>query len=484
MMKLTVQIGTALALCALSSPAFATQEIVERISRVESGLRGPNAIKGQLSGARIVDRMAALNVPGVSVAVINKGVIEWARGYGLAEAGGTRQITTETLFQAASISKPVAAFAALALVEKGKLALDADVNTQLTTWKVPAGAQSPASPVTLRKLLNNSAGTTVSGFRGYARGEALPTLLELLDGVKPANSDPVRVQTMPGSEWKYSGGGFSIVQLLMTEASGKPFAPLMRDTVLAPLGMTHSTFEQPLPPALHALSATGHTGKGHPVKGHWHTYPEQAAAGLWTTPSDLARFAIAVQDASTGKSNTIVSKAMTAQMLTRLKGNYGLGLFVGEIKSQQVFQHGGHNEGFRTMMVAFTRSGQGAVVMTNGERGDALAAQIIRGIAAVYGWNDWQATQKVLSKGAHKNYANYEGNYQLNGKTISVTRDRERLFISAANFGLDRVELFPTSSTHFFNLNDEVEFSFNKKNNGQFDMVIQLDRPLRASRVM
>lgn len=484
MMKLTVQIGTALALCALSSPAFATQEIVERISRVESGLRGPNAIKGQLSGARIVDRMAALNVPGVSVAVINKGVIEWARGYGLAEAGGPRQITTETLFQAASISKPVAAFAALALVEKGKLALDADVNTQLTTWKVPAGTQSPASPVTLRKLLNNSAGTTVSGFRGYARGEALPTLLELLDGVKPANSDPVRVQTMPGSEWKYSGGGFSIVQLLMTEASGKPFAPLMHDTVLAPLGMTHSTFEQPLPPALHALSATGHTGKGHPVKGHWHTYPEQAAAGLWTTPSDLARFAIAVQDASTGKSHTIVSKAMTAQMLTRLKGNYGLGLFVGEIKGQQVFQHGGHNEGFRTMMVAFTRSGQGAVVMTNGERGDALAAQIIRGIAAVYGWNDWQATEKVLAKAAHKDYANYVGNYQLNGKPISVTRDRERLFISAANFGLDRVELFPSSATRFFNLNDEVEFFFNKKNNGQFDMVIQLDRPLRASRVM
>jgi CubicO group peptidase (beta-lactamase class C family) len=484
MTKLSVQIGTALALCAVSSLAFATQVIAERIARVESGLRGPNAIKGQLSGARIADRMAALNVPGVSVAVINKGVIEWARGYGVAEASGTRQITPETLFQAASISKPVAAFAALALVEKGTLALDGDVNTQLTTWKVPAGAQSPAAPVTLRRLLNNSAGTTVSGFRGYARGEPLPTLPQLLDGVKPANSDPVRVQTTPGVEWKYSGGGFSIAQHLMTDASGKPFATLMHDTVLAPLGMTNSTFEQPLPPALHAVSASGHTDKGQPVQGQWHTYPEQAAAGLWTTPSDLARFAIALQDAIAGRSNKIVSKAMTAQMLTRLKGNYGLGLFVGEIEGQQVFQHGGHNEGFRTMMVAFTRSGQGAVVMTNGERGDALAAQIIRGIAAVYGWNDWQATEKVLAKSALKNYGSYEGNYQLNGKPISVTRERERLFISAANFGLDRVELFPTSSTRFFNLNDEVEFFFEKKDNGKFDMVIQLDRPLRATRVM
>jgi hypothetical protein len=136
------------------------------------------------------------------------------------------------------------------------------------------------------------------------------------------------------------------------------------------------------------------------------------------------------------------------------------------------------------MMVAFTRSGQGAVVMTNGERGDALAAQIIRGIAAVYGWNDWQATEKVLAKSALKNYGSYEGNYQLNGKPISVTRERERLFISAANFGLVRVELFPTSSTRFFNLNDEVEFFFEKKGNGKFDMVIQLDRPLRATRVM
>jgi CubicO group peptidase (beta-lactamase class C family) len=183
----------------------------------------------------------------------------------------------------------------------------------------------------------------VHGFRGYAAGESVPTLVQLLDGAKPANSGAVRVEVKPGQKWTYSGGGFSIGQLVMTTAAAKPFDRLMTDIVLGPLDMKHSTFAQPLPAALHGMAATGHDSAGKPIKGKWHTYPEQAAAGLWTTPSDLARFAIELQQASAGKSDKVISQAMATQMLTRLKGSYGLGIEVDDVGGEPSFSHGGSN---------------------------------------------------------------------------------------------------------------------------------------------
>ncbi len=425
-----------------------------------------------------------MHVPGVSVAVINNGAIEWARGYGVAQAGSKRAVSTETLFQAASISKPVAAFAALHLAEQGKLSLDEDVNNKLSTWKVPAGAQTAESPVTMRNLLNHSAGTTVHGFRGYAAGEAVPTLTELLDGAKPANSGPVRVATRPGEQWRYSGGGFSIAQLLMSSVSGKAFAPLMADLVLSPLGMKHSTFAQPLPAALHSVAATGHDENGKPIKGKWHIYPEQAAAGLWTTPSDLARFAIELQQASAGKSDKVISQAMATQMLTRLKGSYGLGISVGEVEGEPSFSHGGSNEGFRTFLFALTMGGQGAVVMTNGERGSGVAGELLHSIAAEYRWKEWRVVEKAVAQVNVKTLANYAGRYQLGDMKIAVTRKGERLFIAAAPLGPQPREIFPSSDTDFFNLADGLEFGFESNQTGKFDLVIKGDQPKKAARIL
>src|SRR5690606_17154585 len=158
------------------------------------------------------------------------------------------------------------------------------VNDQLTSWRLPANEHTAAQPVTLRHLLTHSAGTTVHGFRGYARGEEVPTLVQLLDGVKPANSAPVRVDIPVGSRWRYSGGGISIAQLVVEDETQKPFAQAARELVLQPFGMGNSTYVQPLPAALRDKAATGHRASGEPVAGNWHTYPEQAAAGLWTTP--------------------------------------------------------------------------------------------------------------------------------------------------------------------------------------------------------
>jgi CubicO group peptidase (beta-lactamase class C family) len=418
--------------------------------------------------------MAELKVPGVSVAVIDHGQIAWARGYGVLEAGSKRAVTPQTLFQAASISKPVSAMAALSLVQQGKLALDDDVNASLRGWQVPASELSTQEKVTLRRLLNHSAGTGVHGFRGYARGEAVPTLAQLLDGKKPANSAPVRVEVAPGTEFRYSGGGYSIAQLMISQASGKPFAQAMQAQVLGPLGLTHSSFEQPLRRDWAGLAASGHDEQGKPVAGLWHRHPEQAAAGLWTTPSDLAKFAIALQQARAGSANKVLSQATATQMLTAMKGNYGLGVGLNEAGKPASFSHGGSNVGYRAMLFAYTDNGQGAVVMTNGDNGGTLSSEILRAIAAEYGWADYRVTEKTMIKADPALYARYAGQYIVSGMPVTVFADGGRLLVRAAPLGPNPVELFPQSETRFFMLDDDMQLTFEKDSDGAYS-TLQID---------
>ena len=253
-----------------AAPSAETQRHIER---VEAGLVGPVILKGDAHAAHTLqERMAALHVPGVSIAVIHHGAIEWAQGFGVMKVGGPA-VTAETLFQAGSISKPVAAMAALKLVQEGKLSLDADVNTELKSWKLPYGPEAKGKVVTLRELLTHTGGTTVHGFPGYALGEPVPTLVQVLNGEKPANTPAIRVETEPGTKWNYSGGGITIMQQMMIEASGEAFPKLLHDTVLAPIGMTHSTSQQPLPEDWKAMAATPYEHDGTPVVGGAHTYP-------------------------------------------------------------------------------------------------------------------------------------------------------------------------------------------------------------------
>jgi CubicO group peptidase (beta-lactamase class C family) len=359
-------------------------DVDARIRRIEQGLLTPVVISGREQGMRLSDRMQHYNVPGVSVAVIHDGRIDWARGWGVVSRGGAA-VDTATLFQAASISKPVAAVAALRLVEQGRLDLDADVNTLLRSWSVPENGHTHTQRVTLRRLLSHNAGLTVHGFRGYADGEAVPTLVQLLQGASPANSRPVLPDTVPGALWRYSGGGSSVAQLLLEEVTAIPFPQLVREFVLEPAGMRRSGYEQPLPAARAAAAAVGHRSNGEQVTGRWHTYPEMFAAGLWTTPSDLARLALDVQSSYAGGPG-ILSPGMTRQMLTVQAGSYGLGFGVEQGDDWMIFSHGGANEGYRAFFLAFADRGQGAVVMTNGDGGNGLAFEVLRAIAREYRW--------------------------------------------------------------------------------------------------
>jgi CubicO group peptidase (beta-lactamase class C family) len=326
--------------------------VTERIKRVENGLLQPFAIKGQPSvQMKLADRMKFYNTPGISIAVIDKGRIQWARGYGLRESGGSEAVTPETLFQAASISKPVAAVAALRLAQQGKLDIDEDVNRKLSSWELPKNEFTSEKKVTLRGLLSHSAGLTVHGFAGYASDTTVPTLLQVLDGVTPANSKPIRVDIAPGTKYRYAGGGYVVLQQLLMDVTGKQSPPFMQATVLKRIGITSSTYEQPLPKERWSQAAIGHRSDGEKVKGNWHTYPEMAAAGLWTTPRDLARFAIEIQRSLAGKSNRILSQKTARQMLNPQVGGWGLGFGLPGKGPSARFSHGVANEGYRCLLV-------------------------------------------------------------------------------------------------------------------------------------
>lgn len=338
-------------------------------------------------GASIRAAMEEFQTPGLSVAVIDGGRIACAEGFGVCEEGTDRAVTTTTRFQAASISKPVSAAAALHLVSLGKLDLDQDVNEKLKSWKLPDSEKADGRKVTLRQLLCHGAGTTVHGFRGYADGESVPTVPQILDGQPPANSEAVRIFIRPGNVFRYSGGGYTIAQQLMIDVTGESFPALVQSAVLGPLEMQHSTYEQPLPTALLSEAATGHRAGRKLVDGRYHTYPEMAAAGLWTTPSDLARFAIAIQEELAGTSTKLFPQPMAEEMLKpQVKPHVGLGLMLAGKDGASQFSHGGANEGFRCQLVAYRTTGQGAVVMTNSDTGGQAAAMVIKAIGEHYHW--------------------------------------------------------------------------------------------------
>jgi len=439
------------------------EALPDRISRVENGLLPAVVIKGQAPAMTIADRIKQYKVPGVSIALINGGKIEWAKGYGVTEAGGAAPVTAETMFQAASISKPVAAMGMLALVEKGQLNLDEEVNLKLKSWTVPDNDFTKEQKVTLRRLASHSAGLTVHGFRGYAEGEDVPTAVQLLDGQKPANSAAVRVDILPGSRWRYSGGGITVMQVLMSDVTGKPFPALMRELVLDKIGMHNSTYEQPLPAGKSTQAASGHRSNGAMIKGKWHTYPEMAAAGLWTTPTDLAKFAIELQQAKAGKSKKVLSQAMVNQMLTKQSGDYGLGIGLGGESRSSTFSHGGSNEGFKCNLFAYSETGQGAVVMTNGDQGAQLAAEIFRSIAAEYGWPDFKPTERTVAKVNPEIFKTYVGEYEVNGK-VTITTEDGKLYLQPP--GGQKSELFASSESEYFMATENVRIVFKRDEQG------------------
>ncbi|HET6328479.1 MAG TPA: serine hydrolase domain-containing protein [Planctomycetaceae bacterium] len=446
-------------------------EVGKRIATAESNLIPAVRIKGHAAG-KLAERMKQLRVPGVSVAVINDYKIEWAKGYGLADSKTKAPVTTETLFQAGSVSKPVAAMAALKLVEEGKLNLDRDVNAQLKSWKVPENKFTEKHPVDLRAILSHTAGFTVHGFPGYAVGQPIPTLPQIFDGVKPANTGSIRVDKVPGKGFRYSGGGTTVMQQLVIDVTRRPFPQVTHDLVLAPLAMTSSSYAQPLPADWAARTATAHNRLGNPIPGRWHIYPEMAAAGLWTTPSDIARYIIEVQLAHLGKSHKVLSHKMVEEMLTPQNGGpVGLGPFLEASGSSRRFGHGGSDAGFICKFVGYLDRGQGAMVMTNSDTGGQLAEEVMNGIAVAYGWPTYLSPERVIVDLNEKTKAAYVGNYSLGQfGDVKVERRGNALFAGSAMGG--ESELFFESDAKFLTDDPQITGHFVRDGQGHVAEII------------
>lgn len=400
-------------------------DIEEKIKLVENNLAGW-VQTGTNDRWNLTERMKKYNINGLSIAVIHNYQIEWARGYGLADVSENRPVTENTLFQAASISKSINSVGVLKLVQEKKLDLDTDINKYLVTWKFPYDEKSNNKKITISNLLSHTAGLTIHGFPGYAKGDSIPTLSQILDGKKPANTVAVRSSAEPGKSVNYSGGGITVSQMIVMDVTHQPYDVFMQKNVLDLLGMTGSSYTQPPAEAKEKLLATGYKADGKEVPGKFHIYPEQAAAGLWTNPSDLCRYIIETQLSWQGKSSKVLTQEMTRLRLTPVMEDAALGTFVNSrvTGSLKYFNHNGGNEGFQCTAIGCRDNGEGVVIMTNSDNGSLIYEEIANSVATVYHWKDYYLPEikKVIDIDTTL-LDKYAGKYSTDGKTAIFRRN-------------------------------------------------------------
>lgn len=449
----------------------------DRMEAVENNLIPFVPIKG-FKGWKITDRMKYYKIPGVSIAVIKNYKIDWAKGYGLADTAKKIKVITQTLFSAGSISKFVMAVAALKMVEQGQIKLDAPINNYLQSWKVADNAYTLKTPITLRMLLSHSAGTSQSSYFGFTPSQPLPTVVDILSGAKVSGTRPVVVNSEPKKEFRYSGGGSMIAQLALMDVAKTGFADLTQKLVFDKLDMRHSTFEQPLPEKMATQSAWAYS-EAPWFKGMPYVYPQQAAAGLYTTPTDLATFFIEVQNAYRGKGK-ILSQTTAKLMLTpqyaisdgSYKEQIGVGPFLlqrtdNKDSSGMYFEFTGVNAGFLAYGIAGITNGNGVVIMLNsGDDVNGLGKEIRRAVAKVYNWTNFlpDAIQPTYLSASELD--NYTGRYRMSADEVLYLRKEKDYLVENINAGND-IYCFPVTKDTIVLTDYNIKAGFARDERGE-----------------
>jgi len=448
-------------------------DIASEINAIENGLLPSIQVKDDsIKVFNLLERMEHYKVPGVSIAIVENGQIKWAKGYGIANTESESNVDANTIFQAGSISKPIAALSALKLVEEGKIDLDQDINFYLNDWKIPENEFTQVEKVTLRRLLTHTAGMTVHGFPGYKQTDTFPSITQVINGA--GNTPKILIDTIPGSIWRYSGGGYTVMQKMVEDISRLPLDVYMLKNILQPIGMENSTYEQPLRTEDHSNISAAYDGDGKIIEGLWHNYPEKAAAGLWTTPSDLAKYCIEIQKILKGKEDGILSKEFVEKMLTKNKNNWGLGPSLQWEQDSLIFRHGGKNAGFTNEFVAFANRGNAVIIMTNADNGGSLIGELLRSISNYYNWGI--STQRVVEtiNIPLESLNNLTGIYKLDFQVpdvgdyvIDITIKDNNLFVTDTNNG-DTNVLAAIENLKFIDLEsgDEVMFQLMEDKQG------------------
>jgi CubicO group peptidase (beta-lactamase class C family) len=479
-----------LCLTAAISISIAAQErsVADSIATIERAQPEPG--QSGLGALTIEELMARFNVPGVSVAVIRDFEVHWAKGYGIADVETGKPVDTHTLFQAASISKPVSAMGVLKAVQDGLFGLDTDINAILTSWELDGGEFTRERPVTPRTLTSHTSGLGDGfGFPGYDPAGPIPTVIQVLNGEPPSNTRRLFMERVPSSLMEYSGGGLVLMQQALADARGKPFEDVLREGVLEPSGMLDSTFEQPLPAERDGNATRAHDAQGKSRGAKWHVYPEMAAAGLWTTAGDLARFAIEVQKSALGESNKVLSRATVQEMLTPVGvGDYAVGFSLQKMGQGWYFTHGGSNWGFQCLLLAHKLHGYGLAIMTNADRGGAVMEELSRRIQRVYEWDslaqpaprgyDPPLDFKVIELPADV-LREYVGEYSIDGNPLSVRLENGGLLAGPA--GQPPAPLFAVAKDHFFLRVAPVEVFFVRDEAGAVNGLTVVQRGQRTN---
>ncbi|MFC2163828.1 serine hydrolase [Acidobacteriota bacterium] len=448
----------------------------KRIKAVETGLLKAVVFKGEdPERMELSERMQFYRVPGLSIAIIDKYEIEWAKGYGVVRAGSENPVFPDSLFQAASISQSLTALVLMHLSEQGKIELDTDVNTQLKSFKIPVSNVMKGKKFTPRSLLNHSAGLAPLKLAGYPPDKQLPALLDILQGKKPSDSPGVYVYDKPGTKVQYSELGFALLQQLILDIEEKPFHQIMSETVLVPLAMNQSTYELPLPDILRTSAVSGHSRQGEPVEGGWFQYSACAASGLWSTPSDLALFALDIMKTALGQSHTVAYPESVRMMLTSQLENKGLGFDIEDIGDNLYFAQRGENEGFQCCLIGYPSRGQGAVIMVNSDNGAYLIEELLRSISDAYKWPHFIPEIKTYYRLDPSIYTQYIGRYEVNPDYI-LTVTQEDYYLVIQPTGQAPTRFFVESQTKFFSVDPYIEIRFLKGDDGNFDRLLLTQR--------
>ncbi len=442
-----------------------SQQTLKTIEAIENGITG-NTIVNDEKPTTIAAQMAKYKVNGMSIAVIRDYKIEWAKGYGWADVEAKKPMTTETLFEPGSISKTLHAVGILKLAQEKKLDLYTDINTYLTSWKFPYDSLSKGKKINLAQLLAHNAGLTVHGFPGHDINGPTPTIFDVLDGKKPSFTPAVRSAFEPDLKFQYSGGGTSISQVLLTDITKQPYEDWMYENVLKPIGMVNSTYAQPPAKDKLPLCSAAYRGDGTPVERKFHVYPEQAAAGLWMTPSDLCQYIIDMQLAWKGGKSKVLNPDMVKLHLTPYNnGRTAMGTFIDNRDGFQYFQHGAGNDGFCGQFYGSLEDGYGVAIFLNSEDG-MLLGDVINTVAKVYNWkNFYQEPRKIKSIAVPDEViAQYEGIYLFDDTWAGVgKKDNEFHFYTD---GIHAKMYFATPA-EFTNMEFRATKTFTKDQNGK-----------------
>ena len=412
--------------CHTASDASARKQEVERnlLPRV--------AFVGETKPVAMEARMAAHRTPAMSVAVIRNGALDWSAAWGRLQADGARA-GCDSLFQAGSLAKPATVLATLRMQQQGSVDLDADIETILSSWHLPAGRQTRENPVTLRNLFTHTAGITPGGYDGYAQGQPIPGDRQTASAEAPSNSRKVEVLEAPGTSLRYSGGGYTVAEIALQDRLRQPFERIMRTWLTLPVGMKQADFTQPLPTTSHAHAASGHQANGSVVAGGWHNHPEQAAAGLWATPSDLAALLIEVRKGWQGNSEVFTQDSIRELLANPVDGHaYGFRL-IGE--GDRVFlTHYGGTVGYRAGMTLNLETGDGAVYLTNSDNGSDLGLEFLAAVSSVYDWPVFRTALVERTTLPPEVLKPLAGRYQFaEGPAISVVYERDALTLLFPN---------------------------------------------------